>query len=308
MSALHRLIVAVWAAVWVRGRLFVARARRVLGARPPAIGSGYYLSAAEIPVEGVDYELADLPPELAARLAAARGELVEHARGATTRQRRRRRVRRRRTASLAMAALLTLAVLGAGATALVTGTTGVPAVDRLLGIYEKNLDKPGATERLGPTGGDRRPDPSIEGTSVEAPTPDGRVVVAAAYVANDGNICTALTNVQGRPSGNLGCVSPASLVDSLEQRGGVSVSSVGVSTGAVLTGFVRSDVSRVEGSGPSGELDVYVGDTWAGGPAEIGPVKYYVAVVTGRPDRPVNARDYSLRAVTSEGDRLQIVP
>ena len=205
MSALRQLIAALWAAVWVRWQLLALGARRVLGGRRPKIaGSGYYLAPAEIPVEGADYDLVDLPPELAERLDAVRGELVEHARTVTTRRVRRRRTRRRRTASLAMAALLTLAVLGAGATALVTGSTGVPAVDRLLGIYETELGKPGAAGRPGPTGRDLQPDPAFESTAVELSTTNGQRLVSTSYIANSGDICTAFRNIGGSGSGQLG--------------------------------------------------------------------------------------------------------
>ncbi len=57
MSALRTMLAALWAAVWVRWKLLAVRARRAFGGKDPAAaGSGYYLSAAEIPVEGIDYD------------------------------------------------------------------------------------------------------------------------------------------------------------------------------------------------------------------------------------------------------------
>jgi len=307
MSALRQLIATLWAAIWVRWRLLAVRARHLFDGRQSAVaGSGYYLAAAEIPVEGVDYELIDLPPELAARLDAARGELVEHARSAATRRVRRRRVRRRRTASLAMAALLTLAVLGAGATALVTGSTGVPAVDRLLGIYESELSKPGAAKRPGPTGRGVQPDPSIDGTSVEVQTSGKDRIASASYVAKDGRICTAITSTDASLAGGLTCVSPLRLAEPLARQGGILLSVRNPSVGVVLVGFVRANVGRVEGSGPRGGLDVQVGDVWTPGFEGLGSMRPFVGLAEPDPSRILDPHDYRMRAVTDDGDELQI--
>ena len=56
MSALRQLLAALWAALWVRWRLVAVRARGLFGERraAAAAGSGFYLGATEIPVEGID--------------------------------------------------------------------------------------------------------------------------------------------------------------------------------------------------------------------------------------------------------------
>jgi len=299
VRALRQLIASLWAALWVRWRLFAAGARGVFGdRRPAAAGSGYYLAAAEIPVEGVDYELVDLSPELAARLDAARGELVEHARGVTARRARRRRVRRRRTASLAMAALLSLTVLGAGATALVTGSTGIPAVDRLLGIYEKNSGRAGSAGQ---------PDPSVDSTSIEFRA-GGIPMVSAWYLARNGDVCSVLTDADRGSSGDLACVTPAEMVESLDRSGGALYSVTEGASGVILRGYTRSDVQRLEGSGPAGQIDLYLGDIWSSGAQGVDSMRPFVGVERGARGRQKTRRDYRLWAVTKDGSRLQILP
>jgi len=307
MSALRQLVAALWATVWVRSRLLAVWARGVLGDRRKAVaGSGYYLAAGEIPVAGVDYELVDLPPELEARLDVARGELVEHARTATRRRVRRRRVRRRRTASLAMAALLTLAVLGAGASALVTGSTGVPAVDRLLGIFEKNAGPPSPADPGSP-GSRYRLDPSVASTSIEFSV-GGVPMVDASYLAQDGSVCSILTDADRGRSGDLACLLPAEIAELLEQTGGTLFNVTETSSGIVARGYASSDVQRLEGSGPTGRLEVHLGDTWAPGVPGIDSIRPFVAVEPGVTGRLVGSRDYRLWGFSEDGGRVQIWP
>jgi len=310
MSALRQLLAWLWAAVWVRWRLAAVRARALVGGggTPAAAGSSYYLSAGEIPVEGVDYEPVDLPPELAARLDANRAELVEHARSTTARRTRGRRARRRRTASLSMAALVTLAVLGAGATALVTGSTGVPAVDRLLGIYEAGLDKPGASGRRGPMGRDLRPDSSVASVSIEIAV-DGRVrrIVSTSYVAEDAGVCSALAGVDGGRSGDLVCLPPLRLVRRLNQHGGVLLVTEGPSE-IVLRGFVNGDVVQLEGTGPAGRLKTSLGDSWTTDLPGIPSLRPFVAIGERVRGRSVTGHDYVVKTVSADGSRRQVTP
>lgn len=311
MNAPRRLLAWLWAALWVRWRLLAVRTGGVLGGRPAAAGSGWYLSPAEIPTEGVDYELVELPPELAARLDAARVELVDHARDTATRRVRRRRVRRRRTASLATASLLTLAVLGGGAVALVAGTTGVPAVDRLLGIYEAGLDKPGAADRPGPSGRDLQPAPSSESTTIEVPLDGGkRRIVSTSYVAaGEGTgVCSVLATPSGSDAGDVACVPPARLAAALERGDGQVLAVTEGAAEVVLRGFVGGDVERLEGVGPTGPLDVTLGEVWTPDLPGIDSLRPFVAVEADVHDRLVSAADYTLQAVTDDGSRRRIAP
>lgn len=317
MSALRQLLGAIWAAVWLRGRLVGLRLPRLFGGhRSPDAGFDFHLAAAEIPVEGVDYEPIELPAELMARLDVTRGELLGYARDLTQRARPRRR-RRGRTAALSVAALIGLGALGAGASALVSGSTGVPAVDRLLGIYEQGLDKPGASDRPGPSGSDLQPSPSKASEPIETTFPDGSRSVTTFYVARDGQICWAVADLDGGRSGGLSCESP-SVVSSGMQDGGY-VPGIGVGTSyVVVRGYVSGDVVSLSGRGPSGPLDVQLGELWTprSTPA-VGPLKPFVAVahldVQPKLDTPAEApelhlRSYDFDAMTEDGHQILIKP
>lgn len=313
MSALGQAIAALWAAVWVRWRLLAVRGRRLLGGGGPAAaaGSGYYLSPAEIPVEGVDFELLDLPPELEARLDTARAELVDHARVAAGRGARRRRVRRRRTASVATAAVVSLAVVGAGANALVSGSTGVPAVDRLLGIYEAGQRDP-STRQVSPQG-DLAPRPGGKSTSVRASV-NGLQIVSTSFVGRNGRICTVTTQEQEvAPSGDFTCIEPDRLAQHVAERGGLPVGVGTRSDNVVLWGFVDDRVVGMSGHGPAGPLDFEIGESWTPEVRGADPLKAFLAV-GARPRRedgkptPTDPGAYSIEAVLADGSRMSLAP
>lgn len=298
MSALRTMLAALWAAVWVRWKLLAVRVRRRFGgADPGAAGSGYYLSASEIPVEGIDYDLAELPPELVAGLEESRRELVDRARAGVAGPERRPRARRRRTVAVAVASLLALGVAGAGASALVNGTTGVPAVDRLLGIYEQNRP-----------GGGLQPDPAAGSASVEISTRDGQRFVSTSYVAEDGRVCTAVTGVELGGPGGVNCVAASLLADSLERRAGLFVGVVGNGDEVLLVGFARADVVEAETRGGPGNATTKLGPAWTSAPAELSSVKPFLAIADRRPDRDLDPSDYEIYAVTETGDRFRIAP
>lgn len=299
MSALRTMIAALWAAVWVRWKLLAVRARRAFGGDDPAAaaGSGYYLSAAEIPVEGVDYDVAELSPELVARLDAARAELLDRAGAGPDAAPRPTRARRRRTVPVVVASLVGLALVAGGASALVAGTTGVPAVDRLLGIYEQN--RPGSGVQ---------PDSAAESASVELTTPDGQRIVSTSYVARDGRICTVIAGVEGGGRGGFTCSEPDVVAGALDRRGGVVSGVVGSGGRALLTGFVRADVAEVEVSGPDGKATTAVGREWSPETPGLGLLRPILAIADTRPDRSATRADYKIHAVTGTGERLQITP
>jgi hypothetical protein len=308
MSALRRLLASLWAAVWLRGRLLRIRVRRLFGGDPTtAAGNDYYLTAAETPVEGVDYDPSELPAELAVKLDAARAELLDRARSARTGRPDRRRARRRRSFSVATATVLTLALLGGGAAALVTGSTGVPAVDRLLGIFETELDRPAASGQAGGPG--RAAQPRSSGaSSVEAPV-GSRRIVSTSYVAENGRICSVLTDEDERQAaGDVACVTADRLAALLARDDGMVLAVVGESDGVVLRGFVAGDVTSLGGRGPGGPLDVRLGATWT--PDVSGAVEVRPFVAVGDPDRDglANPDDYALRALNDDGGSSAISP
>lgn len=313
MNALRQAIAAIWAAVWVRWRLLAVASRRLLGGggRAAVAGSGYYLSPAEIPVEGVDYELMELPPELAARLDAARVELVDGARSATARRVRGRRRRRRRTTSLAMAALVSLAALGAGATALVGGSTGVPAIDRLLGTYEAGLEKPGSEGRSGrglPQAG------SGASESIEVWVDErSRRLVSLAYVDRHGKVCS-ISRENGGPgkegSGRIGCVVSEFVADRLVKQPVLIMSTIRYGKEVVVTGFADRRVKGLEGRGPNGRFPVRLGPEWIPDVAGLSPLKPFVAVVPidDASSGDLLDLDLAFEGTTGDGEVFDVVP
>jgi hypothetical protein len=286
MSGLRQFLPWLWAAVWLRWRIVGVKTRRLLSRRPvAAAGMGYHLAAADIPVEGVDYDPTELPAGLAARLEETRGELLDLARSTAARRARRRRARRRRTFSLATAALVTLAVLGAGATALVTGSTGVPAVDRWLGVYEAALEKPTKPDRFGPGGQDLRPEPSGAGPSIEIPLENGsgRLVVAS-YVARSRDICSAVTGADRVGDvGDISCVTPTFLRSRLQQDAGIVAAVLSDRDKVVVIGFVTAIAERVGIRAPTGLLDMHLGNRWRPEVPGVGSLRPFIALGDDKP-------------------------
>jgi hypothetical protein len=308
MSALWQLLSSLWATAWLRGRLLGIGARRRFGGGRPltAGGADYYLTAAETPVEGVDYDPNELPAALAAGLDAARAGLLDQARGASTRKPQRGGARRRRGAVAVTAALLSFAALGGGAVALVTGSTGVPAVDRLLGLYETRSEKPGAAGLPGPDGRDLQP---RSRASVIQLSVGSQRLVTASYVAADGRVCSALTDPDRDDAfGAVTCVTRADLATRLSSDDGIVLGVVGLADGVVLRGFVSGRVTSLGGRGPTGPLEVQLGEAWKPDGLDGREVRPFVAV--GGPDRDglADPADYVLRSLDDDGSSTTIPP
>jgi hypothetical protein len=325
MSALGQLFASLWAGMWLRWRVLEMRAQRLFAGVPSVDeGPDFHLAAAGAPVEGVDYEPIELPADLTVRLDAMRGELVDQARAATTRRVPRRGVRRRRVASLVVAAFLTLAVLGAGATALMTGSTGIPAIDRMLGYNA-------ATRDQGNDGG-RASRPSREAVTPRLGTDsltliapyeiDGRAqeVVGTSYRSEDGSLCLATTSDDldaPTPQGSGTCLSLRTLRRQIRDRF-VVVSSVQVNETTVLGGYASSDVAHIEIEGPGGALTVKLSEPWrpdgSGGealrsflavlPKGFGPGRNDPDVV----DRAIDPSEYSIRSRLLDGVSIKPQP
>jgi hypothetical protein len=317
MSALRQLLASLWTVVWLHWRLLAVRARRRFGRRPPAAGPGYRPIATEIPVEGVDYDVAQLPADLAARLAAPGAELLDHARAAATRPARR-RARARRTASLATAALLTLGVVGAGATALVTGSTGVPAIDRMLGYNVATRDDGDSPSRRAVS-----PAPSTTSRALAVPFEvDGeeRQVVATSYRNQDGGLCLAVTtdaDDTSIPQGGGGCPSLAYVRRQVGARW-VVVSGVYADRTAALVGYASADVENVEIDGPKGPLTVRLSTPWSPEGQGGDPVRFFLAASpvgyegddldAEEFDRLSDLDGYSVRARLADGMAVDVAP
>ncbi len=318
MNALRQLIAGLWAALWLRGRLLGLRLRRLFGGGVEAgAGPDFHQLGTDVLAEEDAHESIELPAELAAGLDLTRTELIEHARRAAPLSPRPQGIRPRRIASLTVAALLGLGIVGAGASALVSGSTGVPAVDRLLGIYETGLNKPEASERPGPSGDDIQPSPSKASEPIEVALGDGSRVVTSFYSAKDGKICWAVADSEASSSGTLSCEVPAVVAAGLRDGGYVPAIEVGPNN-VIIRGYVGADVAALSGRGPEGSLDVSLGAPWTPGGSDLDPLMPFVAVgaqsakdmplgKSGLPDSGLLS-SYAFDAVTGDGRRIRIMP
>lgn len=314
MSALRQMLGALWAALWLRGRLLGLRLRRLFG-RGPEVDDGpdFHLLGADVLAAEADRDPIEIPAELAARLEVTRAELLGHAHDASRRRARRARPRGARSIAVAAVAVLGLGVVGAGATALVAGSTGVPAVDRLLGVYDENLDKPGASDR---PAGDLQPSASKAAAPIETTAPDGSTSVTTFYVARDGRICWAVADQAGSGAGTVSCEQPRDVASGIADGGYVPGIEVG-ETSVTLRGYVGEDVVSLTGRGPGGPLDVRLGSPWKPSAPELGTLRPFVAVGRLDPGTLSNSsavqealalRNYAFEATTDDGRRLSVEP
>lgn len=318
MSAPRQMLSALRAALWLHIRLLGLRLRRLFGRAPEADGGpDFHALGADVLAAEANLAPIELPTELTARLATLRAELAGHAQAVAPPRTSPLGTGRRRTVALTVAAVLGLGVAGAGASALVSGTTGVPSVDRLLGIYEQTFDKPSA-DSYGPSGSDVKPGASDAAEPMETVLPDGIKSLTTFYVAQDGNICSAVAATDEPGSGTLSCESPRALAKAMEDGGALQgISGLG-SSHIALRGFASGDVVSLQAHGPSGPLKVQLGERWTPSSSPtVGALRPFVAIASfdtplkpdGREPLPeINRRSYFFEAATDDGRRLRISP
>jgi hypothetical protein len=316
MSSPRQLLSALWAALWLHGRLLGLRLRRLFGRRPEVHeGHDFHFLGADVAATEADRNSVEIPAELAARLDATRAELLGHARDAAERRARPMRPRGARSIAVAAAAVLGLGVVGVGATALVAGSTGVPAVDRLLGVYDENLDRSGTSDHPG-AAGDLQPSASKAADPIEVTAPDGSASVTTFYIARDGRICWAVADQDGRGAGTVSCEQPRNVANGIAEGGyvpGIEVDD----THVTLRGYVGEDVLSLTGRGPAGPLDVRLGSPWKPAASELGTLRPFVAVGRLDPETlsdpagmqdALTLRNYLFDAETGDGRRFSIEP
>lgn len=307
MSALRHLLGALWAAVWLRWRLLRLKLRRLFGRRRLAIQApDFHLTAAETPTEGVDYDPAELPPELLARLDATRAGLLDSARRTSSgTPARPARARRGRAIAITIAALLGLGIVGTGASALVSGSTGIPAVDRLLGIYERESSRPEASGTFGPGAQDLRPAPGGNSVSMETSLDDGSRVQTTFYISLDGSGCTAVVGPDAEQvAARVHCTPSEVLETRLTRDRGLVIAAQQYGATVLLTGVVDDGVIGLEGVRQP--LNISLGERWPMTDARV--LKPFVAVGPTDPGATMVVSDFALRAVVADGSRTDIVP
>jgi hypothetical protein len=267
------------------------------------------------PVAGVDYDEAEVSEGMGARIDARMEEVYVF----TQRVRERRAARRRRVgAAVAVGALVLTS--GAGASALISGTTGISALDDLLALHAQHQ----AFSPGGPVRADRRP-PHLQrlATSVLMTTTGhglARNVGAAVYRDGVGDVCFVLAAPGARGSsgvsGDGGCDSPANIRRRLSTEPAYVLGTT-VNRTVVLTGFVAANVVRLSVTGPSGPLAVRLAEAPAIGARQ--PFRAFIAAISPAPlsggsyplsveTRYMDRRNYEVRARLKDGRMLGTTP
>jgi hypothetical protein len=231
-------------------------------------------------------------------LGAIRVELVNAAR-----RRAAARHRRRRMATVAATTVGTLA-MATGASALIGGSTGVPAIDDFLGLVESST-------QTSSTQADRAfPRVTPRPGTATMPLYAVNGVVAVAYVSKDGDICTAISKPHGEGAGEaregFGCMAPDAL--SRDLAGDVAfVSHVRAMDHLVVMGFARPEVERLDLVRAGGVFTVELGEPWTP-QADGGPeTRPFVAVgKDGGVEAVGDPRGYSIEA-RMEGGGTEVV-
>lgn len=309
MSRLADVLASLRAAIWLRLELLRARRARRAGGGLGGADDAIVAMLSAVPVEGVDHEPVELDAELAGRLDVTVAELLERAPAASAPPRH--RVLRAVTATVG--AFLAVAVVGASASALIAGTTGVGAVDRFLGIWEAGLEKttnldahPGRVEQGGPASTDVRP--SEAGPTVLYDIVGGSSGKIVSYVGADRHVCM-VNSFDSNGAGRARCESIADVAASLERNGSAAFGLDAI-RGVVMYGQVDADVESVSVSGPTGPMDVALGEQWARDVA-TGAMRPFVATAAldadASRDRAFDWSQYTV-SVRRDGETLVLVP
>jgi hypothetical protein len=210
-------------------------------------------------------------------LGAIRVELVGAARRRVAARRRRRRV-----ATVTATVVATLA-LAASAGALISGTTGVGAVDEFLGRVEVS-GQGGGSDRAGEGGPIPSLAPAASG-SASAPLELTDVGVPGtslvAYVSSGGPICSVLLRPHGEGAGEAregwGCVAPDALSRSLAGDS-VLLADVRSDGHMLVSGYAGHNVEEIDVSGPGGPFDVRMAKPWTPDVDGAATVRPFLAV------------------------------
>ena len=152
-----------------------------------------------------------------------------------------------------------MAVVGASASALIAGSTGVPAVDKLLGIWESGLERETVPDRQGVGPGEVRP--AEAGPTLVYGDQDGPAGEVTSFVSRSGQVCM-VHSFEGATPGTVICEAPA-----VTERGlgtdGLLAFRLDVAAGKVAVfGQVAPNVESVSVTGPVGPMPVELGKTW----------------------------------------------
>jgi hypothetical protein len=231
------------------------------------------------PEPGVDYEEVDVPGGMRQRMDARMAEVYVYEARQKAKATRRKRARRRRLVVVAATGVLGLTGV-AGASALIGGTTGVPAIDKLVGLYERHRPDP-SRQPARPAVRDSGQAQPYMSTAVEVPLPGakGRSAMATAYETDGGNICIAISISRDarieQPLGAVDCVVGREVAPAVAHEPTVIMGTMYVGSG-LITGYARADVAAISGKAPIGTVDVEVSRPWLSRTPGIKPFRVFI--------------------------------
>jgi len=265
----------------------------------------------------------EVTPYIAARLDAAKHELLLKA-NRMKRERDRRMAERRRRMVIVGATTLSVLV-SAGATSAVIGvTTGVPAIDEILGVHQAQDPTRGGSIAEGssvdPEAGSIYPGAPV--VDVEIPSEDaaGKPLTGVGFTSLSRRLCYALpsppeSKIRGH-AGTLTC-QPSGFVAAGLAKNHLVLLGVTSGTHFILSGIAGEDVESIEMRGPDGPLRVNVSQAWDPGLPDLGQVRVFVGVVIAdqaglendeaATNRSLDLRAYQLKAHLADG-RVMTVP
>lgn len=241
--------------------------------------SDFYVPPWEVPDDS-DYEPIELSPELQARETLFLDGLEAHAERIRRNRRRRRAVRRRRVVAFAGSIVLGAFTVGAGASALITGSTGSEEIDSFLHLKHHH----DSTSPVFPS--TPRPDtrPRLDSASEPFRVPIGRGAThaeAVAYLANDGRFCFVIsTPIRSRGSDAvdnvIGCSPPSSVYRQLD-HGAAFFTGRHLGRTIIVSGYADETVTDVAVTGPFGRMRTQLSDPWTPDVDGAQPLRAFVA-------------------------------
>lgn len=239
------------------------------------------------------------------------------------------RRRRRRTVTAAFACLLLLILGSAGASAVIFGTTGIPAIDRVLSARQAHpRQQPGPPRSAGigrglPSSARPALEPAPGTTSKPLPIPRALGTEGVAYVSTAGKVCFVTVARELDPAVEPGSLpdnfatcgpSPEEIADELDNTPAV-VAGIRAAEPAFIVGYAAENVKDLAVTTPEGRpLVVDLSDPWKPEATGSASIRVFVASrpsyldrIGQGPDRESSdPRSYDIRARLDDGRMVRV--
>jgi hypothetical protein len=235
------------------------------------------------------------------------------------------RRRRRRTLGVAFASLFALALGSAGASAVIFGTTGIPAIDRVLNARQAHQRQQPGPPRSAGIGGrlpssvrpSLRPAPGT--TSQSLPIPRAAGIEGVAYVSTEGNVCfVTMARDPNRTEipGNVASCWPSveHIASALDHTSAV-VAGIRAAEPAFIVGYAAENVESLAITTPTGKaLAVDLSEPWKPEAPGSAPMRIFIAsrpallhrAGRGADRESSDPRRYSIRARLDDGRTVRV--